>query len=1055
MSYKLLAFLFLISLSLRADVKSLDGTIRFDSNSDTQSEMILNSTGLGIGGQPSSNLHVIGNAIVEQLSINTNSSDSNLHINGTMSQSVATITGNATLSAEHSIILLDLVSASSNIDLVLPSATESIGKILTIKVISGNVNAILRDGEGIDQYFKVTLGPLGSNSYSSQIQLFSSGSRWYIFSNFLTGNSNDAVSISDNLIAHWPLDEGQGDIAYDASGSGHHATFQGTGNITWTQGQIRGAIHLDGTDDNLFAGDQINLSDTSFSISFWDYRLSNTSDDYFFSQGHGATNKGLTVGYRASDVNTFAFWGNDLNSGNTFTSAEWRHWVYSYDRDGSVREIYLNGQLEAADTPGSAYAPDGKSLYLGVSPNNNSFFHGYVDDIRVYNKALNSYEVEELYYTRNFDLSPVLLSAVASDPNNTSGVSANDQLTLAFSEGTNQPDVSTKSAIDTLIDWKGKSLGQGYTGTWSSNQALVITINDATGADISIGDEIEIKVNTSFYQADDSSKKVHGKIAITGLWEWFDFSNGLVAYYSFEHPIDDYVYDQAGNTSLLLSSSNSQFSTEGRLGSALTFNGNLTAFGTGLDLSGQSYTITYWDKRGDSGRQQHHVALGSSSSNGKASSTGYYSGDQFLMEIYGATHSSGNTYPTSIWRHWAFSYNSDTDGMLAYLNGNLIRGDTSTGYGYSGSDSVRLGADEAGSNFFKGELDEVRIYNRVLSQAEIQQLSLQTTFSSQTTRLSLAIASDEDFGDTVLSVNDNLILHFSYPTNTPTAGTKSEIDNIVDFEGYSLGIDYMGTWTSNVTLEITVTNATSANLPIGANINILASANLKNAEETLSATIGNNVTLTGAWGEVASANLVAYYPLDQTTGLIATDTENGKNGNLDAGMDDSDWVSGRIGNALNLDGVDDNFIIGSGNFSFSGNSFSIAFWSKRASTGSNHWLFGMGTGSTNNGLYIGYRNTDKFAFAFYGNDLNTTATFTDLGWNHWTCTYDITTTTQSIYLNGSLFGTRTAAAFTGTGDLLIGSALNDATHFHGIVDEIRIYDKALDANEVLSIYSVE
>jgi hypothetical protein len=115
----------------------------------------------------------------------------------------------------------------------------------------------------------------------------------------------------------------------------------------------------------------------------------------------------------------------------------------------------------------------------------------------------------------------------------------------------------------------------------------------------------------------------------------------------------------------------------------------------------------------------------------------------------------------------------------------------------------------------------------------------------------------------------------------------------------------------------------------------------------------------------------------------------------------------------------------------------------------------MGTASANDGLYIGYRNTNVFTFAFHSNDLNTTTTYTDLGWRHWTCTYDLATTTQTVYLNGSLFQTRTAVAFTGTGDLLIGSALNDGSHFHGIVDEIRIYDKALEADEVLSIYSVE
>ena len=47
-----------------ADVKGDSGTIRFDSNSDRNPEMILNSTGLGIGITPTANLHVSSNAIL-------------------------------------------------------------------------------------------------------------------------------------------------------------------------------------------------------------------------------------------------------------------------------------------------------------------------------------------------------------------------------------------------------------------------------------------------------------------------------------------------------------------------------------------------------------------------------------------------------------------------------------------------------------------------------------------------------------------------------------------------------------------------------------------------------------------------------------------------------------------------------------------------------------------------------------------------------------------------------------------------------------------------------
>jgi len=224
---------------------------------------------------------------------------------------------------------------------------------------------------------------------------------------------------------------------------------------------------------------------------------------------------------------------------------------------------------------------------------------------------------------------------------------------------------------------------------------------------------------------------------------------------------------------------------------------------------------------------------------------------------------------------------------------------------------------------------------------------------------------------------------------------------------------------------------------------------LTNAEGT-SANSQSQIGISGSWGQVAAANLLAYYPLNETTGLVATDTANGRNGVLNAALDDSNWVSAKLGNGLLLEGTNDEFTVGSGNFNLANGSFTFSVWEKRANTGTEDYIFSQGTGTNNIGLHLGYRNTNVFTLAFWGNDLNSAALTGSGTWRHLVMTYDASTNLQSLYLNGSLISSRTASAdYQGTGALYVGSRFGgDSTAYEGVLDEIMIFDRALTVEEV-------
>lgn len=128
---KVSIFLLFLHIACFADVKGADGSIRFDADSNAPAEMILNSTGLGIGISPSTNLQVQGNAIISgQLAIGSSSSTANLELSGTLGFGFQSVSSNTTLS-DASVVLVD--TSADNVILTLPYSANVLGRQYMIK----------------------------------------------------------------------------------------------------------------------------------------------------------------------------------------------------------------------------------------------------------------------------------------------------------------------------------------------------------------------------------------------------------------------------------------------------------------------------------------------------------------------------------------------------------------------------------------------------------------------------------------------------------------------------------------------------------------------------------------------------------------------------------------------------------------------------------------------------------------------------------------------------------------------------------------------------------
>jgi hypothetical protein len=203
--------------------------------------------------------------------------------------------------------------------------------------------------------------------------------------------------------------------------------------------------------------------------------------------------------------------------------------------------------------------------------------------------------------------------------------------------------------------------------------------------------------------------------------------SGLVAAYAFREGAGSSVADASGNNNTGTIGSGITWTTQGRFGSALVFNGagfvtipgstslNLT---TAMTLEAWVYpavTPSSWSTvllKEQPGALVYVLYAGSSA-------------NRPYVYFNAATDSSGEkgtvgstALPLNTWSHLAGTYDGAT--LRLYVNGVLAASQPYTGSIITSSGALRLGGNAVWGEYFTGRIDEVRIYNRALSQSEIQ-----------------------------------------------------------------------------------------------------------------------------------------------------------------------------------------------------------------------------------------------------------------------------------------------------------------------------------------------
>jgi hypothetical protein len=385
---------------LFADVTSNRGSVTFDVNADSQTEANLTTNGLKLGtGTPSASLDVSGNTLVTgTIAVGTTtSSSSNLYVSGSISMSVFSATPGTNIIQNSSVVLAD--SSSGNVYLSLPDPRVSAGRMVTIKRVSTSNNVTIGGGGGNIENFESFVEIPAGNDLPSYV-FVSDGIQWYILSSIFATPTEATASLAANLILRWPLDESSGNIVTDTSGSY-------TGNLTnehqfsgnSVSGAIYSALRFDDLSDSATHTQAGNLLTTEYSWSLW----VNMNDDPSVAPSVAPDDPPVgALGYSFLSDNTqwrnvvFHRKADDSLVGanvNTFNTGSWNHIAATWD--GSTLSAYHNGTLTESIAVADLSTQAGNIILQ--HPGDDSSVTSSVDDLRIFNRALNLGEVQTLY----------------------------------------------------------------------------------------------------------------------------------------------------------------------------------------------------------------------------------------------------------------------------------------------------------------------------------------------------------------------------------------------------------------------------------------------------------------------------------------------------------------------------------------------------------------------------------------------------------------------------------------------------------------------------------
>ncbi len=207
----------------------------------------------------------------------------------------------------------------------------------------------------------------------------------------------DGVRFTDpGAVLLLPFNEGKGDMANDLSGLGNHGTINGA---TWSPGRVGNGLTFSGG-ETVAIPEHASLKLTTFTVAAW-VKLSTMPASYVGivqKDGNLVRNYGLFVAGSDNPGNegkallslTSSIpedWKGTVSQ-TSLVDGKWHHVLGTYD--GSVMKLFIDGVWHSEAQVDVVPADTSGGVLVGVS------FPGQIDDVRIYNRVLEPWEIAEI-----------------------------------------------------------------------------------------------------------------------------------------------------------------------------------------------------------------------------------------------------------------------------------------------------------------------------------------------------------------------------------------------------------------------------------------------------------------------------------------------------------------------------------------------------------------------------------------------------------------------------------------------------------------------------------
>lgn len=223
----------------------------------------------------------------------------------------------------------------------------------------------------------------------------------------LAVNGYSQSFLTNGLVAYYPFNGN----ANDASGGGHNGTVYGATLTTDRFGYTNHAYLFGGTAAYITAPFSSSVFNSDFTVSAWfnaydiadawPTLLNEAGSTAFVMQIVGQTSGAFP--YSIGRLSAYATHASPNKDWEMFVPPPKLNTFYQVvvERAGTNVTMYLNAQLGATGQVSSPTVESGNTLWIGRSETEDVLgayvFHGVIDDIRIYNRALSADEVAVLY----------------------------------------------------------------------------------------------------------------------------------------------------------------------------------------------------------------------------------------------------------------------------------------------------------------------------------------------------------------------------------------------------------------------------------------------------------------------------------------------------------------------------------------------------------------------------------------------------------------------------------------------------------------------------------